>query len=435
MGRGQNLLNLVKSIKQEKELQTVQEEIKEVIKPENLKAGVTAFGIEGNKNIVDTSDANLLYNNYYLHPSYTAYAKGSKIRGSMELCNSTKPFSLGTSCTVVNPENPYFILTEQYASGSFQGRIVKLKNSAVNPEWIEGKSICVRANYNPGLTYWSKPWHVEVNVIEDAGGHFYFKSSSGYMSIIGKNAAGANCDYITYSTFCNNLDEITPESWTKNIIKASNYMSDSLGKSGTIYCYSRNSSIQSTGLTGSTGIPSSADKILFNIKTSGLRYYVENGADLYYPVSKNVIANAIGLTSDKIVEGNTVLNVVGTAKLGIDTSDATAIAEDIITGKTAYINGEKITGTLGRSYGSTSIIYSDNIEVADGLTLRFNYTFDEARAFPKGSYIKLQADIDSLRNALGLTADKIKKGETILGVTGTYTGETSNGVEHNGGTN
>ena len=49
--------------------------------------------------------------------------------------------------------------------------------------------------------------------------------------------------------------------------------------------------------------------------------------------------------SEIIKAGEVILGIIGTFK-GIDTQDATAIAEDILLGKTAYSGGEKITGTI-----------------------------------------------------------------------------------------
>ena len=79
MGRGQNLLNLVKKIKQEKQIEEIKTEITEVIKPENLKAGVIAFGIDG----TFTSDATATASDIAL--GKTAYVKGEKITGNLEV--------------------------------------------------------------------------------------------------------------------------------------------------------------------------------------------------------------------------------------------------------------------------------------------------------------------------------------------------------------
>ena len=64
------------------------------------------------------------------------------------------------------------------------------------------------------------------------------------------------------------------------------------------------------------------------------------------------VASAIGLTAGKLLKGQTVLGITGTGTTGVDTSDATATAADISSGKTAYVNGQKVTGTgiMGKTY-------------------------------------------------------------------------------------
>jgi len=76
----------------------------------------------------------------------------------------------------------------------------------------------------------------------------------------------------------------------------------------------------------------------------------EQGDKLSYIVNRTAFgdANVSDVTKGKTFTSQNGVKLVGTHECssGADTSDATALAEDIISGKTAYINGGKVTGTL-----------------------------------------------------------------------------------------
>ena len=100
-------------------------------------------------------------------------------------------------------------------------------------------------------------------------------------------------------------------------------------------------------------------------------------------------------------------NGVGTCTYDADTSDATAVAAEILVNKTAYKNGSKLTGTMPNRGAVSGIITT-----VDG-----SYTVPQGYHDGSGS-----VGIDSTE-ASKIIAENIKDGVQILGVTGTYTGE------------
>ena len=98
---------------------------------------------------------------------------------------------------------------------------------------------------------------------------------------------------------------------------------------------------------------------------------------------------------------------VGSCTYDADTSDATAIADEILSGVTAYVNGQKITGSMTNRGGVTG-----NVDTVDG-----------EYAIPAGYHDGSgKVSIDSTEQAK-IIAENIKAGVMILGVTGSYSGE------------
>ncbi len=87
----------------------------------------------------------------------------------------------------------------------------------------------------------------------------------------------------------------------------------------------------------------------------------------------------------------------------LDTSDATATAANILSGKTAYVKGSKVTGTIQSQAAQTITPGTANKTIASG---------------------KYLSGTQTIKGDANLKAENIKEGVSIFGVTGTYEGGT-----------
>ena len=124
----------------------------------------------------------------------------------------------------------------------------------------------------------------------------------------------------------------------------------------------------------------------------------------------------IDLTSDTVTASDvldgvyvhlpTGERVEGTCTYNADTSDATATAGEILATKTAYVNGNKITGQMNNRGAVTGTI----------TTKAQQYTIQSGYHDGSGKVSISTTEQDKI------VAGNIKNGVEILGVTGSYTG-------------
>ena len=381
MGRGQELLNLVKSIKQEKELQTIQEEIKEVIKPENIKKGVTAFGIEGIS--ADTSDATA--DAGQLDKGLIAYGKNNaKLTGTGPVLNNTteafmlpKVYNYAGKGEVIKLTD-YIPLVKDWRSGGDIGRTILFPTSKL-PTDITNKNFILRldtmrANYSGATVYYMTAY---LCIAPSLDCHFEVRRDSSQDILRCWNATNTgrvNFQSYRISQYLGDtkngtvnpgtLDTITADNWEN---RGSKYSDGTEYTNNNWYRFASHQMYNSGGLAQGTQYKANGDDcFLKTVMGEDVRYNAFDwnvrllrGGTILSRIPNAEVAKAINLKAENIVPGYKYLGIEGAATIEsfLEYSECFDLAHQIVTGQrySPYEKLEYIEGT-GTQYINTGVL-------------------------------------------------------------------------------
>lgn len=358
------------------------------LKSENIRSGVTILGISGTlEEGIDTSDANATAEDIAINK--TAYVNGEKVEGSIQVIENGYSKEIQLSETNNIPASNKFELT-----GTNKSNLI-LRN---------GAKVRIPISYNSVATA------MKITSDKIKSGESIF-GVEGNQSVVDTSDANATSDDIVQGKTA----YVNGQKVTGTVQEINSDLGVSEGE------YVTNDTIPLVGVTETNIFAPIPDTVLLR---------GDNKSQIIMVVKNSDIATDAGLTPDKLVEGNKILGITGTAKVGTDTSDANATAKDIVSGKTAYVNGNKLSGTITQVNNGSNLEVSTvsnllfNMVESDNNIIKIGYNFNDNydKVFRQGSRLFIKIPYTELTTPLAIYPNMIAKGSKILGISGTYEG-------------
>lgn len=263
---------------------------------DNIKSGVSIFGVQGTLTSLDTSDANAAAGD--IRTGKTAYVNGSKITGTLNP-------GIDTSDADATAENIDSGKTAYVKGQKITGTSTKVNTSDAN---------AVAGDIATGKTAY-------VNGVKLTGTH----------------------------TCPPGLDTSDANATAADILTGKTAYVNGLKVTGSI------PSVEAATIT-----PGTLDQTI-------------NAGQ--YVAGAQTIKGEPNLLAENIKNGVSIFGVSGTYQpSGIDTSDATATADQILEGATAYVKGEKVTGTHTCSPTTVTAVHQGKVKDTSNITLQIDYT-------------------------------------------------------------
>lgn len=356
--------------------------------PANIKAGVTIWNVEGTYEGIDPSDATATQSD--IRYGKTAYINGGKKTGTMQEVNGT---------TISPTTQDQIAASNVYVNGDliFKGDInlisANIKSGATifgvsgNSNVIDTSAILAEAASSSNIAYGKKAFVNGQTIVGSAvslNGQEY-TSGSEDLVISGPKILNGQGESFTIKAISNLQAQNIKAGVTVGGVEGT-YTSDANATAGDIYP-NKTAYVNGVKVIGNMPVIEGS-----TITPSDVAQTISGNAYL----SGDIIISAItNLSAANIKAGVTIAGTLGTY-----TSDGNATAGDMKNGKTAYVNGEKITG--------------------NAYTLNSPYTFvidGTAHSLRPGFYNGI-----SVPGEANFIPANIKAGVTLYGIEGTYTG-------------